>query len=268
MPRGQGTGPAEVNLLPLFRNPSSFASISNTNYAAVLSGSGNLTGRYGPPSNMPSGSGVPGLSGTGSLLTQNASFPYNSDVNGNTYWANFAVPGFTPTNASPNIFDAYGTPPDPQTFGAYALDRAGRPLYISLGGPLVNGPYDLDLTRNAPHAVNQVTVNNPFGAAELESILRCNDRDVATLPQRLASLTNNGNGSFLQKRRAEITTESNWVPVASGVSAARLRQRCPRTWGFRRTPCRYSHRQAARALPPDNLPPADAIAPLGNLARI
>ena len=82
------------------------------------------------------------------------------------YWTNFQT-----------IYDAYGSPPDPQTFGAVALDRAGRPLYISLGGPVANGPYDIDLTRNAPTPWTRPTANNPFGVAELERILRCYDRD-------------------------------------------------------------------------------------------
>ena len=62
------------------------------------------------------------------------------------YWTNFQT-----------TYDAYGSPPDPQTIGAVALDRAGRPLYISMGGQVANGPYDIDLTRNAPHAVDQAT---------------------------------------------------------------------------------------------------------------
>ena len=76
---------------------------------------------------------------------------------------------------SRTIYDAYGSPPDPQTFGAVGLDRAGRPLYISLGGPVANGPYDIDLTRNAPHAVIRPSApsnprsDNPFGVAEVRT---------------------------------------------------------------------------------------------------
>ena len=44
---------------------------------------------------------------------------------------------------------------------------------------MANGPYDIDLTLNAPHAVDQSTVNNPFGVAEMERILRWPDRDAA-----------------------------------------------------------------------------------------
>ena len=213
LPRGQGSGPAEVNLLPLFRNPYSAGSFLLPNFQAVLSGSGALMGRYGPP--LPSGqigSALPGVNGSGSPLSLNHAFPYNG-VMGGTYWTHFQ-----------SIYDAHGSPPDHQTFGAVALDHAGRPLYISMGGPVANGPYDIDLTRNAAHAVSQPnTPDNPFGVAELESLLRSYDRDAGMFPQRLISLTNSGTGSFLVPRRAELTSESWMVPTASAVLPPTLR---------------------------------------------
>ena len=229
LPRGTGTGTAEVNLLPLFRTTPATPSFLWNNYQYLLSGNGSLMGRYGPGI----GSALPGIDsayqGTnitiGSPLTLNNAFPY-CGVGGGNYWMNFALP-VTPLTP-PSIYDAYGSPPDPQAMGAVALDRAGRPLYISLGGPVCNGPYDIDLTRNAPHAVSQATVDNPFGVAEMERILRCYDRDSATLPQRLANLTNSsGTGSVLQSRRAEFTTESEWVPCASAVLPPSLRTSLP-----------------------------------------
>ncbi len=255
LPRGQGSGTAEVNLLPLFRNSSGGFKWTNNHYQAqyqallsggtetlISGGTGAIMGRYGPlltPNQqytgwtpvppIPSagiGGALPGSNGSvslpGSPLTLNTWFPYNG-ANGGSYWSNFQNPVNNPSN-----YDAYGSPPDSQAIGAIGLDRAGRPLYISLGGPVANGPYDIDLTRNAPHAVNQATVNNPFGVAELECILRPYDCDAATLPQRLAYLTNNGNGSVLQSRRAEITTESWWVPVASAVLPPALRASLPK----------------------------------------
>ena len=105
-------------------------------------------------------------------------------------------------------------------------------MYISLGGPMANGPYDIDLTHNAPYAVDLAPANDPFGAAEFERLLRCYDRDAASLPQRLFSLTNTGNGSILQSRRAEFTTQSWNVPVASAVLPLPLRNALPggRSW--------------------------------------
>ena len=46
MPRGQGTGPAEVNLLPLFRIPGG-PELSPGSYQALLTGNGTFMGRYG-----------------------------------------------------------------------------------------------------------------------------------------------------------------------------------------------------------------------------
>jgi len=209
LPRGQGSGPAEVSLLPLFRDPTTPGNFFWTNYQELLWGGGGYMGRYG----MPIGSAVPGLSGTGSLLTLNKAFPYSGILGGNNdYWTNFQT-----------IFDAHGSPPDHQTMGLIGLDRAGRPLYISMGGSVVNGPYDIDLTPNAPHAVDQATVNNPFGVAEFERLLRPYDHDTPTLPQRLAALTLTNSGSILEPRRAEFTTESWRVPVASAVLPPGLR---------------------------------------------
>ena len=231
LPRGQGTGPAEVNLLPLFRTAPGAAGFLWNNYATLLSGGNGIMGRYGPMSNPNAavGSAVPGVNGSGVPLTLNTSFPFNGigtagAFNGmGNYWANFASPG--PGNAG--IYDSFGSPPDHQTLGEIGLDRAGRPLYISMGGPVANGPYDLDITRNAPHAVDIATVNDPYGLAELERILRYYDRDAGTLPQRLANITNNGNGSILQFRRAEFTTVSAGVPVAAAVLPPALRANLP-----------------------------------------
>ena len=177
-------------------------------YQQLLAGGAGAMGRYG----QPIGSALPGGRSGSSPLSLNRAFAYNGDVNGGTYWSNFQT-----------IYDAHGSPPDYQTFGIEALDRAGRPLHISMGGQIANGPYDIDLTRNAPHAVDLATANNPYSVAELERILRPYDRDTGTLQQRLYNLTSNGNGSILESRRAELTTESWMSPVASAVLPPALR---------------------------------------------
>ncbi len=210
--RGQGTGPAEVSLLPLLRDLYNAGNYFWGNYQALLSGGGGIMGRYGSPV----GDSVPGIdplqSPSGSLLTMNNAFPFNGVIGGN-YWSHFQ------TN-----FDAHGSPPDHQTFGAVALDPAGRPVYISMGGPVANGPYDIDLSHDAPHASGgTTTADSPFSVGEVERILRAYDRDAVTLPQRLAFLTNNGSGSILESRRAEFTSESWNVPCASAVLPPTLR---------------------------------------------
>jgi hypothetical protein len=219
--RGQGSGPAEVNLLPLFRDSatSKFLPADYQALQALMLGStgSGWMGRYGPGGN----SGMPALPGTissasaipGSILAINSAFPYidaQNSVSGKNFWTMPAL-------------DAYGSPPDPQAFGTVALDTAGRPFYISMGGQVPNGPYDIDLTHNAPHAVDQSTIDNPFGVAEFERILRSFDRDTGTLPQRLYALSLVSGTSVLQPRRAEFTTESWGVPCSSGVLPPTLR---------------------------------------------
>ncbi len=175
LPRGQGTGPAEVNLMPLFRNLSSPATFYSANYQYLLAGYNGTMGRYGPLTGRRTGSigALPGLAGSGSLLTINQAFPYSGDMKpvSGTYWT-----------MSGGTLDAYGTPPDFQTIGAIGLDTAGRRIDISMGGQVANGPYDIDLTRNAAHGVNVAAFDNPYSVAEFEHVLRWTDRDAATLP--------------------------------------------------------------------------------------
>ena len=158
LPRGPGTGPAEVDLLPLFRNLSALTTFNWTNYQYLLSGFNGMMGRYGAGI----GNALPGVNGgspSGSPLTLNNNFSYNG-VMGSNYW--------TWTLSSTNL-DSYGTPPDPQAAGAMALDTAGRQIWISSGGTVANGPYDFDFTRDAPHAVDRTTVNDAFSVAEMEA---------------------------------------------------------------------------------------------------
>ncbi len=119
-------------------------------------------GRYGTPA----GSAMPGIQGTGSPpFEEQLAFPFNG-VLGGTYWTNFRH----------HLRFARFARPTPDL----RRGRPGpvRPAAVHFHGRRVaNGPYDIDLTLNAPHAVDQATVNNPFGVAEFERILRCSDRD-------------------------------------------------------------------------------------------
>jgi len=196
LPRGQGYGPAEVNLSPLFSNP--------TLYQALLQGSGNQLGRYGEGF----GTGIPGSASDKPGYTFNGGYMgliWNHWFSyGENYWT-----GVTNGTSA----DAWGSPPCTQGFGAVGLDVAGRPLYISMGGSVKNTPYDLDLSRNAPHATGAMTPDSPFSVSELERIIRPYDRDAPSLPQRLANLA----GNVLVPHRTEITTEGFSVPCAPVV---------------------------------------------------
>ena len=106
------------------------------------------------------------------------------------------------------------------------LDPTGQPLYFSAGYPLCNTPYDIDLSRGAgralPYIGNTVTPNppgdDPFGAGELELLLRPFDRDAPGLPNRLAVLTDAAGltvastSSLLLQKRYEATTDSWDLP--------------------------------------------------------
>lgn len=96
----------------------------------------------------------------------------------------------------------YGTAPDIDGDGFFALDVRGQPLMLATLGATGVGeanerwddPYELDLSANAPRAGIKdlagviVSRDSPFQPTEIESLLRANDLDVSSLPQRIALL--------------------------------------------------------------------------------
>ena len=238
-PRGQGYGPAEVNLLPLFTDNSGNCRMDL--YRNLLVGSASLgvvglNGRYGE---LPTSGGTaipqPGISGQLWPDTFNKWWDYQganpsnaNNANNPSSWYWYWSYRMAAPNNSNFWVDAYGTPPDPQGYGAVALDAAGRPLWMSMGTTCINTPYDLNLSRNAPHAVDysppggtpgnmQGPADDPFGPAELEAVLRPFDRDAIALPKRLSTLTstdgNPANSLLTQYHRLAVTTESTSVPT-------------------------------------------------------
>ena len=174
--RGPGFGPAEINLRwiidPTFSNL--------TLYQQLLTGNTALgyEGRYGR-------SGLPGVSGV-DVLNFNKWFEY---ANCN-YWGNFWTTG---DFGSVDNAGAYGSPPDPFGQGVVALDAAGRPMYLAMGGNTLDNPYELDLGVKAARGIGSPALiankpNNLFSPAELERVLRPFDRDATGLPIRLAAL--------------------------------------------------------------------------------
>jgi hypothetical protein len=214
LPRGQGYGPAEVNLLPLFADSS--GNYHPQQYSTVLTGipanglfPSGLNGRYGELGGTPQ----PGIANWLWPDTFNKWWDYQgaSSTANQNYWSYRSAPGSAWT-------DAYLSPPDPQGYGAVALDVAGRPLWMSMGTTCINTPYDLNLSRNAPHAVDSAPADDAFGPAELEAVLRPFDRDAGTLPKRLLALSatdssNPATSSLLAQKRYAVTTESQSVPT-------------------------------------------------------
>lgn len=256
--RGQGYGPAEINLLPLFMGNSNEPAPMDR-FRMVLTGypAKGLEGRYGELQNYgTSGFIQAGYTGVLDYLTANKLFqygparpPYQSN-----YWDFFVSPNTMDTTK----LDAYGAPPDISGTGAVALDLAGRPLYLDylyrtvknpsnmgVAFPAVDNPYEINLSQNVPRGMpyplydpstnKQRSIplpDNPFSVAELERILRPFDKDSATLSGRLFQLTApDGITSGLLGKRHDVTTDSWNVPTPSPAMTAAARKslgRAPR----------------------------------------
>jgi hypothetical protein len=220
--RGQGFGPAEINLLQLLNNDPVI-------YRRLFTGiAGGLEGRYG----VSQTAGVAGAD----PLDVNKWFEYAGNENaiqdfGKSrplrYWWGFS-------SYNDYFLDSYGTPPDPIGVGVVGLDQAGRPLYVGMmyngtdyigfGSGTAENPYELNLGPNAarglPSPTPATTPDNPFGVAELERLLRPFDSDAPKLPDRLARLTSAtglpGDSWLLTPgRRKSFTTESWDVPCVT-----------------------------------------------------
>ncbi|MGD0901244.1 MAG: hypothetical protein ABR915_25730, partial [Thermoguttaceae bacterium] len=239
LPRGLGYGPPEVNLLPLFGGT---ANVQYYRNLLVGSAGLGLNGRYGE---LGAATPQPGVANTLWPDTFNKWFDYTgSNPAGNVnYWS-------YRTNPGSYWADAYGSPPDPGGCGAVGMDLAGRPLFMSLGGSCTNTAYDLNLSRNAPHAVDSAPADDPFGPAELEAVLRPFDRDAPALPKRLLALTATDSSNYattspLTQRRYAVGADGQSVPcpgLALSPSSSSLAI-APKTW-----------HQAMQAVVPDGRP--------------
>ncbi len=209
LPRGQGYGPAEITLAPLF--------YSLTDYRQLMVGINTATvkvdGRY---ADLTLGSNpLPGELNVVNALSRNKWQQYDNLTFPATWnWWEFQT--------GSNLLDAYGAPPDTFGIGAVGLDVAGRPLYVSMGGTTVNNPYELNLGAKAERGLASPTTasDNPFSPAELERLLRPYDRDATSLPDRLAKLAPGLSGTL--KGRLSATTESWDVPGPNVPTTKRI----------------------------------------------
>lgn len=232
--RGQGYGPAEINLLPLFA-----AGVNYTEYTRLLTGYGTIPGRYDT-------SDLPGVSGQ-DYLSQNKLFEYWNEALRNAafglnppanwrfgYWK-FLYPN------SGYMLNAFGSPANFRGEGAVALDLAGRPIYCRMGedehindgnaagtDQNVDSPYEFNLAK--PSASNA-----KFSTAELERILRPFDSDSSSLPDRILSLADSRDAAtnlhnLIRYHRHQITTESWDIPAPAMLLTPTLRQRFNTTY--------------------------------------
>lgn len=212
--RGNGYGPADVNLTPLFGATADYVGLLK---GRVLFGQ-TYEGRYGE---------------YGATATVPAAYP-------------FPMPGRTNSAGPDDVLDqikrfgvplnyystlsGYGTPSDLWGRAAFGVDYAGQPIYAFLqqtpttvnGAPgyadpeWPNDPYALNLSRRRGRGMQSnpttpTTNDNPFTPAELEAALRLYDVDTALLPTRLKTLVNPG-GSNPNDYSRMITTDSNDLP--------------------------------------------------------
>ncbi|MEZ6107853.1 MAG: hypothetical protein R3B96_17495, partial [Pirellulaceae bacterium] len=184
--RGQGYGPPEISLRPIYQDNGAFTTL--------------LSLRYGPD-------GVPGT-----LQTNPATLERWAEVKF------FDMP-FLYQNAaaftSPDL-RAYSSPPDLQGRFTIATGVDGMPKY-ELGNAgtrpneLAESPYEMDLTTDSAPGAANARSDQPYTVEELEALLRRFDVDGATLPRRLLDVARVGGGGLPPE--SLLTTESWDLPV-------------------------------------------------------
>ncbi len=229
-----------------------------TNYQALLSGSGGRMGRYGRrPLACRSAAPCRGSIGTGSPLTLNNAFPYNGVMDGSTitYWTNFQT-----------IFDAYGSPPDPQTFGAVG-PGSGRPSLVHFFGRTGR-------QRSLRHRSDAQRPARRGPGHGQQSLRR---RRIRTHPPSFRSRRRHASAAIVQPQTSR-QRHFHFAVAAGGIHRRKAGgSRC-----FRRAAARPAGilcRASGPCIPSISSRPrwastggnlnrhADAIAPLGNLAR-
>lgn len=219
--RGQGVGPAEINLAWLCN--SSYATPgSYTAFLYLLQGYGSYYGRYGSTQVPPVAASVSGYLGV------NKFFEFPAAVNESTV--------ATATHR-------YGSPVDLKGAMAVAVDTRGQPVYgaitdgtgAAFTGGWTKNPYLLNPSLTGRDYQRSDSGPMLFSPSELEGLLRYYDRDASTLAPRLVSLLKDG-GSLSNDpgHRNEVTTDSWSIPVPPVSLSSSLRTRLNTNVGTRR----------------------------------
>lgn len=193
MPLGMGMGPAEISLAPLFPG--------SGDYTPLLTGNGTLSGRYGVD-------GVPGIPGFEAWSpVEYAGYPDVVNVFSDRLFSSpLDIHGRFGYGASQELDPFFGVP----------VGLAIPDVLTSTWDPNGDTVIDPDM-QDQPYEMNllQTTYDgndNPFGAQELERVLRPFDRDRNMLPNRLSELL--GSDSAATAVRNLLTTDSFEVPRA------------------------------------------------------
>jgi hypothetical protein len=216
MPRGQGYGPAEISLRPLW-------DVSDANawqrYSQLFAGNANWEGRYGERASL--GSAPAGYDSTAPFVGPHPGRSSQGNVANDDMLSAIAQFGFY---GIPNMFSS---PPDMWGRRWLGLDLRGAPMWASYNANLeameiLDDPYEIDLSHKVVRNARDynTTTDNPFSAYELEAILRPYDIDSATLPQRLRNLlySESAPGApypVVSQHRHLVTTDTFDAPVAS-----------------------------------------------------
>ena len=236
LPRGQGYGPAEINLSPLF-------TLAPVQYANLLLGAtlanGDVNGRYGevqwmvapPRYDLPS----PGRSYNPSPTMFDDPLSYN--------WIfGYAADYYNSVINPAGVRTEYGTPADLKGTMTAGLDLRGQPIVDvtqsvpagfsngwnvnAWGNAGTNDPYELDLTKcfcggdlNLP-----ASEDDPFTVAEFERVWRPYDTDTASLPDRLVNLAPllNPQAGEAEFRRHKTTPASWDLPCPAAATPVDL----------------------------------------------
>lgn len=208
LPRGQGYGPPEIGLQSLFPTVVEYRQLLQGYNHPIL---GPIPGRYGLNA-LPGDDAIQPLA-----LLKLSDYPQAMPPNSVT---NYFLPA-TPLSSFSSPYDLRGEL-------AFGLDYRGMPLYErpTRQNVLINSAYELDLSLDAPRGtlqpLTQTTVDDaPFSLAELERLLRYNDVDGQSLPDRLMHLVSTFR-DFPVTRRA-VTTDSYDPPVPSILPWRELR---------------------------------------------
>lgn len=215
--RGQGYGPPEINLRPLFDTLTEYEDFLNE--------------RYGPEEDDP---GVDG----DDPLSANMWYEYG----GADYWGQSAIDQMAMASVFEDVTGAFGSPPNPQGDCAIGLDPGGRPLYARTGvDEQLDDPYESDFSGRAARGRLYSPIDGHFTAAEFERLMRPFDADATRLESRLFGGILDGNGgqalldedglSVLLGHRREITFASRDVPCPSVTLTRRMREALRETSG-------------------------------------
>jgi len=237
LPRGEGLGPAEDDLFQFYvemleENNSSLSTTQLTTDALQAEGylmqGGNINsvkydGRYGDSTTSNPSGPQAGTPGSPTLLGEVMRFQYPRN-------------SFDPTTGNIFPLSSFDSPSDLWGRMAVGLDFRGQPLFWKPAwtNETKNDPYDMNLSVGGSYqAYGSQSADNPFGAYDLERLLRQYDVDSAELPRRLFDLSGAGPvtanptayGFTSAQAQAMILamghtmTTDSWDPPSPGVVA-------------------------------------------------